>query len=74
MKRYLIVALAIIVVGAYFFGVRVADMRCVTTNARANSDEIIKVINIKRNSDEKGFNTGVRDIRHIMRTKYTIAE
>lgn len=74
MKNYLIGAIAIIVVGAYFFGWRMARTRCELNSVRDQSREIINISNIKRDSDEKVFNTGVGDIRHILHTKYTIAE
>ncbi len=74
MKNYLVVAIAIIVAGAYFFGARIGRMKCQSSAMRAESKEIENIVVIKRNTDEKVFNTGVGDIRHILHTKYTIAE
>lgn len=74
MKHYLIVAVVMIVAGAYFFGTRIGRMRCAIDSARAQSGEITNIIDIKRNTDEKVFNTGVGDIRRILHAKYTIAE
>lgn len=74
MKQYLILAAAVIVAGGYFFGVRIGRMRCAIDSMRAQSNEITNIIDIKRNTDEKVFNTGLRDIRHILHAKYTIAE
>lgn len=74
MKNYLILAVAVIVAGAYFFGLGIGRAKCVAANARAQSNEIINITDMQRNTDEKVFNTGVGDIRRIMRAKYTIAE
>lgn len=74
MKQYLIIAAVAIVAGAFFMGVRIGRMRCTIDSARAQSNEMTNIFDIKRNTDEKVFNTGVRDIRRILHTKYTIAE
>ena len=74
MKKYLIIAAAIIVTGAYFFGLRTGRLQCATNALRAQSAETLNIVNIKRNTDEVVFNTGVGDIRRILHTKYTIAE
>lgn len=74
MKKYLVGATVIIVAGAYFFGARIARIKCVAAGARAQSNEIINITNTKRATDEKVFNTGMRDVRRILRAKYTIAE
>ena len=74
MKKYLIIAVVVIITGAYFFGMRIGHMKCATNALRAQSNEILHVTNIKRNTDEVVFNTGVGDIRRILHTKYTIAE
>lgn len=74
MRKYLIIAVAVIIAGAYFFGTRMGRMKCEMNSVRTNMGEMISVSDIKRNTDEKVFNTGVGDIRHILHTKYTIAE
>ncbi|MBO7509542.1 MAG: hypothetical protein J6T57_04690 [Alphaproteobacteria bacterium] len=74
MKHYLIVAAAVIVAGAYFFGLRIGRMRCVIDFGRTQSGEMTNIMDIKRNTDEKVFNTGVDDIRRVLRERYTIAE
>ena len=64
----------VVVAGAYWAGGRVAAQKC---NARAaevavkQNQEIIKTMVA---INEKTFNTGVRDIRRVLREKYTIAE
>lgn len=74
MKNYLILAVVVIIAGAYFFGVRIGRAKCAVANARAQTNEIINITDIQRNTDEKVFNTGVRDIRRVLCEKYTIAE
>ena len=74
MRKYLIIAVAVIIAGAYFFGTRMGRMKCEMNSVRTNMGEMISVSDIKRDTDEKVFNTGVGDIRHILHTKYTIAE
>ena len=71
MKKYLFVAVAVIIAGVYFFGVRIGRMKCATNVLHAQSNEMINIVNMKRNTDEVVFNTGVGDIRRILHTKYT---
>jgi hypothetical protein len=74
MKNYLILAVVVIIAGAYFFGARIGRAKCAVANARTQTNEIINITDIQRNTDEKVFNTGVRDIRRVLCEKYTIAE
>jgi len=74
MQKYLIIAVCAMVVGAYFFGARIAREKCVADGANAQTHEIVNSRNILRKANEKTLNTGVRDIRDILRRKYTIAE
>ena len=74
MKKYLIIAVAVIVAGACFFGMRIGCTKCETNALRAQSNEMLNITNIKRNTDEVVFNTGVGDIRRVLRAKYTIAD
>ena len=74
MKQYFILAAVAIVVAAYFFGMRTGRMRCVIDFGRAQSNEIANIMDIKRDTDEKVFNTNVGDIRRVLYEKYTIAE
>lgn len=74
MKNYLIVAVAVIIAGAYFFGTRIGRMKCEVKFLRAQSDEFINIVEVKRNTDEVVFNTNLGDIRRILHKKYTIAE
>lgn len=74
MQKYLIIAVCAMVFGAYFFGARIAREKCVADGANAQTNEIINNVNMVRVANEKTVHTGVRDIRDILRRKYTIAE
>lgn len=74
MRIYLIIAIIALVGGAYIMGARVAREKCTADVANATTAEIINTVNNTRAADEKTFNTGVRDIRNILRAKYTIAD
>ena len=74
MQKYLFIAVCAMVLGAYWFGTRIAREKCVADSANAQKDEIINSGNIVRMANEKTVHTGVRDIRDILRRKYTIAE
>ena len=74
MKFYLILTVVAIVFCAYFTGRKIAQTECAAHVANANTDAIIKKVNIQRMTNEKVFHTGVRDIRNILRKNYTIAE
>ena len=74
MQKYLIIAVCAMVLCAYFFGARIAREKCVADGANAQTGEIINNVNMVRNANEKTLHTGVRDIRDILRQKYTIAE
>ncbi len=74
MQKYLVIAVFAMVLGAYFFGMRIAREKCVADGANVQTGEIINNVNIVRNANEKTVHTNVRDIRDILRRKYTIAE
>ena len=74
MRNYLIITVCAMVVGAYVMGMRIAHEKCKTASANNQTYEIINSVNLQRMANEKVFNTGVRDIRDILRQKYTIAE
>lgn len=60
--------------GAYFFGARIAREKCVADGANAQTNEIINNVKLLRRANEKTVHTNVRDIRDILRRKYTITE
>lgn len=76
MKFYIFLFFVFIVVvaGAYWAGGRVASQKCATQIAEIRAEQ--QSVNLENmvNVNEKVFNTGVRDIRRILRTEYTIAE
>lgn len=76
MKKYLFIAAmcAGVCAGAYWAGGRVASQKCATQIAEIRAEQ--QSVNLENmvNVNEKVFNTGVRDIRRILRTEYTIAE
>lgn len=74
MQKYLIIAVCAMFFGAYFFGVRIAREKCVADGANAQTNEIINNVKLLRGANEKTVHTSVRDIRDILRRKYTIAE
>ena len=74
MQKYLIIAVCAMVFGAYFFGARIAREKCVADGANAQTNEIINNVKLLRSANEKTVHTNVRDIRDILRRKYTITE
>ncbi len=76
MKKYFVIAAmcAGVCTGAYWAGGRVASQKCATQIAEIRAEQ--QSVNLENmvNVNEKVFNTGVRDIRRILRTEYTIAE
>ena len=73
-KIYFIVALGALVLGAYFYGVNTADLKCREKQTQNNLVEIQQIQQSKKEIHEKVYKTGVADIRIILRDKYTIAE
>lgn len=74
MKIYLIATVGALALGAYVMGGKIAREKCRTDVAIAATNTEIKSREIERIVNEKTFTTGVRDIRDILRTKYTIAD
>lgn len=73
-KLYFILLFFVLLLLSYYAGVRAAKIDC-----RANqSTEVIqtqsKIIEIQRTVNDEVINSGVDDIRCILREKYTIAE
>lgn len=74
MRIYLIIAVVAMVGGAYFTGGRIAYEKCRADVANSATTAVVKSGEITRIANEKTFSTGVRDIRDILRRKYTIAD
>lgn len=74
MKIYLIAAVAIMIGGAYFCGVRIARSECAARISELQSATAYQNNEIQRIANEETVHTAVHDIRNILRDKYTIAE
>lgn len=77
-KLYLFMAIVALIFGAWVYGSETAKAVCRAQIANQNLREIqeaeTKIINTKRMIHDTVYKTGVRDIRNILRDKYTIAE
>jgi len=77
-KLYLIIAVGGVICGAYVCGANIADAKCRAKTVQQNFAELQKYQNqisqIKRKNHETVYKTGVRDVRRILRDKYTISE
>ncbi len=73
-KIYVIAAMCAGIVIAYLIGGRVEMARCRAQVALDVIHSTNQTAQKKRKINEKVFNTGVNDIRDILRDKYTIAD
>ena len=76
MKMYLFIFMAVCtaIFFSYGAGVRVGREKCnalTEHNVASQQSELIKTM---ETINAETFNTGVRDIRNVLREKYTIAE
>jgi len=71
---YFGIAICVIVIAIYFTGVVIGRAKCqaqiATAATNATQQQMIK----KEKINAEVFNTGMRDIRDVLRTKYTIAD
>ena len=78
MRIYLIIAGVVACLGVFWTGGEIARQKCRAENANLATEHLVninKITNkIKRDTNEKIFNTSVGDIRRILRQKYTIAD
>ncbi len=78
MKPYIIIAIVLAVGGAYWVGGRVATERARAEFAAqqniAAAQIQTEIIDKKREINATVFNTGVADVRRMLRERYTIAE
>ncbi len=65
---------ACIVACTYFFGWNAGRIRCRNTVANNITHELQQQIEIMEKTHAETLHTGMRDIRRILREKYTIAE
>lgn len=75
---YLFIFLSAVIIGAFFVGKNIGKANCKAEysikqnlETKNNAKKIIKITEVV---NEKAYNTGVADIRDILRKKYTIAE
>jgi len=73
-RIYFIGAIGAMVFGAFYAGTQIARAKCRADMADAQTNELITQLDKKRKIDDKVFHTAVRDIRHILREKYTISD
>ena len=74
LKIYVVLAACAVVVGTYYYGATIMRAKCRTQNAVNETQNIQTIITTNREINEQVFNTGLADIRNILRTKYTIAD
>ena len=73
-KIYLLIFVFGIVIGAYFAGTRVATQKCNARIATVTAGAQKQIFQTMGDVNAETFSTGVRDIRRILREKYSIAE
>lgn len=74
MKIYLIAAMAAFILFAFSAGTRIGTLRCERNTARTTTTQQTQIIQHQVKINEKTMHTGMRDIRRVLRKKYTIAE
>ena len=62
------------VVGAYFLGLNAGRIQCRNTVTNNIAQELQQQIEIMEETHAETMHTGMRDIRRVLREKYTIAE
>ena len=73
-KLYFFIGTILAVYSAYLAGIHTGTHQCQTENANAHASKINDTIKTMGIINAKTVNTGVDDIRRILREKYTIAE
>lgn len=73
-KLYVFIGFVCVVLGAYWVGRHVGKTQCNMHVAEMHMESQGQVIRAMENIDVEMAGTGVRDIRRILREKYTIAE
>lgn len=74
MKLYLIGLVCVALVGAFFYGKSVGISKCEIQNFQSHINNIEQIKINERVINDVVYKTGVRDIRRILRDKYSIAE
>ncbi len=74
MRIYIIVMVALMLMGAYLLGTRVGMARCRANAAVQSMNAYVQIIKDKEKINAETNHTAVRDIRRILRKKYTISQ
>lgn len=74
MKIYLMAALSAFILFAFCAGVRVGVLQCQRSAARQHATAQQTIIQQQVTTHAETMHTGMRDIRRVLREKYTIAE
>ncbi|MCM1294963.1 MAG: hypothetical protein NC311_05430 [Muribaculaceae bacterium] len=74
MRIYIVIMVCVMCIGAYVAGYRVGVANAIVTCERNTTVHLIKTIKRQEKINEKINHTAVRDIRRVLREKYTIAE
>lgn len=74
MKIYLIAAMAAFILFAFAAGTRIGTLRCERNTARTTTTQQTQIIQQQVTTHAETMHTGMRDIRRVLREKYTIAE
>ena len=73
-KLYLTVAVCAIIIGAYFYGRNISNIKCRASYLQNELNQNIQNYNNQRIIHDTVYKTGVDDIRRILFDKYSIAE
>ena len=73
-KLYFFIGTILAVYSAYLVGIHTGTHQCQTEAANVHASQINDTIKTMGIINAKTVNTGVDDIRRILREKYTIAE
>lgn len=73
-RVYFVILMGALIMGAYFYGVNITNVKCREKNAINNLTEIQHMEQNKRDIHDTVYKTGLADIRRILRDKYTVAE
>ncbi len=71
---YMLSFVVVCLIGAYVAGTRVGMARCRANTATQSINAYVQTMKQMEKINEKTNHTAVRDIRRVLREKYTIAE
>lgn len=73
-KQYLILTIIGLIIAIYSFGFTRGNNKCITEITNQNTQIEQQKIITKEKINAEIYRTGVRDIRNILREKYTITD